>query len=252
MQSSALLDRVHARRWFYEFDLPDGSSTPSYLPPGVAGIHTTRLAMLRHALAPLALNGYGSLSVVDIACHQGYFATHVARKGCRDVLAVDARAEHLADVELIAQAYGLTNVRTMQADINTVQAAAIGAFDITLMLGLLYHVENPVGLLRLARALTRRACIVETQVTPNMTGVVDWGSYLFQRPMIGSVAIIDETAETHAPEASTTGICLCPSYEALLWLLGKVGFARVERIAPPESAYEQHASGKRVMVVAYA
>ncbi len=85
-----------------------------------------------------------------------------------------------------------------------------------------------------------------------MTGVVDWGSYLFQRPMVGSVAIIDETEETHAPEASTTGICLCPSYEALVWLLGKVGFARVERVAPPADAYEQHASGKRVMVVAYA
>jgi tRNA (mo5U34)-methyltransferase len=69
--------------------------------------------------------------------------------------------------------------------------------------------------------------------------------------VIGSLAIIDETAETHAPEASTTGICLCPSFEALVWLLGKVGFARVERIAPPDDAYEQHASGKRVMVVAH-
>ena len=49
------------------------------------------------------------------------------------------------------------------------------------MLGLLYHVENPVGALRLARALTRRACVIETQVTPNMTGVVDWGAYTFQR-----------------------------------------------------------------------
>jgi hypothetical protein len=69
--------------------------------------------------------------------------------------------------------------------------------------------------------------------------------------MVGSFALIDETAETHAPEASTTGICLCPSYEALVWVLAKVGFARVERVAPPPDAYEQHASGKRVMVVAH-
>src|SRR6266540_2716441 len=198
MNAPDLMRQVHERRWFYEFDLPDGTKTASYLPAGV-----------------------------------------------------DARAEHIADTTLMARVYGLANLRTVRADIATLDVAALGTFDVTLLLGLLYHVENPVGALRLARALTRRACVIETQVAPNMTGVVDWGSYRFQRPMVGSVAIIDETAETHAPEASTTGICLCPSYEALMWLLGKVGFSRVERILPPEDAYEQHASGKRVMVLAH-
>lgn len=251
MNAPELLRQVRERRWFYEFDLPDGTTTPSYLPPGVARIHATRLAMLWQCLAPLAAGGWERLSVVDVACHQGFFATQVARKGCREVVAVDARSEHLADAALMASVYGLANLRTAQADVATLDPATLGTFDVTLMLGLLYHVENPVGVLRLARALTRRACVIETQVTPNMTGVVDWGAYTFQRHMVGSFALIDETAETHAPEASTTGICLCPSFEALVWLLPKVGFARVERVAPPPDAYEQHASGKRVMVVAY-
>src|SRR5512132_3581769 len=112
MDSPAVLARVRARPWFYEFDLPDGSVTTTYLPPGVAAIHTTRLAMLWRALAR---DRFDDLRVVDVACHQGYFATHLARKGCREVVAIDARAEHIADVTLIAQAYGLANVRTMQA-----------------------------------------------------------------------------------------------------------------------------------------
>lgn len=251
MNSADLLTRVRSRQWFYEFDLPDGGATTSYLPPDVAAIHTTRLAMLWQALAPLVAGRWSDYSFVDVACHQGYFASHLARKGSRDVLAIDARAQHVADTALIGELYGIPNLRTLEADINSLDARALGEFDFTLMLGLLYHVENPVGALRLARSLTRRACVIETQVTPNMTGIVDWGSYQFQRPIVGSVAIIDETAETHAPEASTTGICLCPSYEALLWLLLRVGFARVERVAPPAGAYEQLASGKRVMVVAY-
>lgn len=250
MDQSDVLSAIRARRWFYEFDLPDGTRTPSYLPPGVEKIHSTRLDMLWRGLEPIVRDEWPQLSVIDVACHQGYFATQVARKGCRDVLAIDARDEHVADTRLIGQAFGLANLRTQQADINSLNAAQLGTFDVTLMLGLLYHVENPVGVLRLARALTRRVCVIETQVVPNMTGVVDWGAYTFQRPMVGSVAIIDETAETHAPEASTTGICLCPSYEALVWLLHKVGFAAVERVGPPADAYEQHASGKRVMVVA--
>lgn len=252
MNAPDLLRQVRERRWFYEFDLPDGTTTPSYLPPGVARIHATRLAMLWQCLAPLAAGGWDRLSIVDVACHQGFFATQLARKGCREVVAVDARSEHIADTALMASVYGLGNLRTVRADVAALDPAALGTFDVTLLLGLLYHVENPVGVLRLARTLTRRTCVIETQVTPNMTGVVDWGAHTFQRHMVGSFALIDETAETHAPEASTTGICLCPSYEALVWVLAKVGFARIERVAPPPDAYEQHASGKRVMIVAYA
>lgn len=224
--------------------------TSSYLPSGVAQIHTTRLEMLDAALGPVVNGDWAGQSVIDVACHQGYFASHLARKGCQ-VLGVDARPEHVADTELIARAYGLTNLRAAQYDINMPFSGDLGKFDITLMLGLLYHVENPVGAIRLARALTKKACVIETQVVPNMTGVVDWGSYQFQRPLVASFGIIDETAEIHAPEASTTGICVTPSYEALLFLMRKLGFGRIERIPVPAGGYEQLASGKRVMVIGY-
>lgn len=250
MNDQNTIDAVASRPWFYEFDLPDGRKTRSYLPPGVAEIHTTRLEMLFSALDPVIGGDWVGHSVIDVACHQGYFASHLARKGC-PVLGIDARPEHIADTELIARAYGLANLRAAQYDINILQPGDLGQFDITLMLGLLYHIENPVGAIRLARALTRKACVIETQVVPNMTGVVDWGSYLFQRPLVASFGIIDETAETHAPEASTTGICVTPSYEALLFLMRKLGFGRIERIPVPAGGYEQLASGKRVMVIGY-
>ena len=250
MPDQNAIDAVASRPWFYEFDLPDGRTTTSYLPPGVAEIHTTRLQMLEMALAPVVNGDWAGHSVIDVACHQGYFSSHLARKGCQ-VLGIDARAEHIADTELIARAYGLPNLRSAQYDINILRPDELGKFDITLMLGLLYHIENPVGAIRLARALTRKACVIETQVVPNMTGVVDWGSYKFQRPLVASFGIIDETAEIHAPEASTTGICVTPSYEALLFLMRKLGFGRIERIPVPDGGYEQLASGKRVMVIGY-
>jgi tRNA (mo5U34)-methyltransferase len=252
MHASDALRKVRDRQWFYQFDLPDGTSTESYLPAGVVGIHSTRMEMLWNGLAAVvAETGWPSLTAVDIACHQGYFATQLARKGCREVVAVDVRAEHIADTKLMASVYGLSNLRTVQADVNTLDPASLGIFDISLMFGLLYHIEHPVGALRLARALTRRACVIETQVAPNVTGVVDWGSYQFQRQIIGCLAVIDETNVTDNPESSTTGICIVPSYEALVWMLRAVGFARVERVPPPLHAYEQLASGKRVMVVAH-
>lgn len=246
-----LLAEARQRRWFYEFDLPDGSRTASYLPAGVEKIHATRLAMLGHALDGLGEADFGKLTAVDLACHQGWFALHLARRGFREIVAVDFRDDHLADTTLMARLAGAGAIRTLKCDLEDARPGDIGVHDVTLMLGLLYHLENPVHALRLARAVTRRLFVIETQVVPNMSGVVDWGAHTFQRPMVGSFGLIDETEETHAPEASTRGICLAPSIEALAWLLKRVGFARVERLPVPADGYEQLVGQKRVMFAAW-
>ncbi len=178
-------------------------------------------------------------------------ATKLAQWKADDVLAIDARPEHVADTTLMRDALGLSTLRVQQSDVHALEPATLGKFDLVLMLGLIYHLENPIGALRHAHALTRQACVVETQVVPGMSGMVDYGSYRFVRPLKGSFGIIDETDDTHGPEASTTGICLVPSTEALIWSMRKIGFARVEILPPPPNAYEQLLHGKRVMVVGY-
>jgi tRNA (mo5U34)-methyltransferase len=244
-----LEERVLSKTWFYPFRLPNGHVTTTYDGGALDAIHATRLAMLQSALRAEFGDSIAERSVIDIACHQGWFSTQLAQMGARDVLAVDARAEHVADANLIREALHLGNLRIQQSDVHVLSAETLGTFDVVLMLGLIYHLENPVGALRVARALTRRICLVETQIVPGLTGVVDYGSYRFVRPLKGSFGIVDETEETHGPEASTTGICLVPSLEALLWIMRKVGFRRVEVLEPPADAYEQLRYGKRVMVL---
>ena len=251
MSEMALLERVRARQWFYEFELPDGTRTKSALPPGVEQIHATRLALLEQALERAFGKGGAGLTALDLACHQGWFALHLARRGFGPVLAVDARAEHLADAQLMADVLGVKALRLLQLDIEEARAEQVGTHDLTLMLGLLYHLENPVRALRLARAVTRRMLVIESQVVPHMSGVIDWGSWRFQRHMVGNFGIVDETEETHAPEASVRGICLAPSIETLEWLLKRVGFARVERLMPPPDGHEQLVAQKRAMFAAY-
>lgn len=253
---NSLRQSIASRDWFYEFDLPEGLAAPCRTPDHVKPIHTTRLDMLWSALDPYVAQrgGWGEISAIDIACHQGFFSTQLARRGARGVLGIDARAEHVADAELIRQAYGLGNLRLEQHDIYEVKPAQLGSFDVVVCYGLLYHVENPVGLLRLCRQLIGAnggACVVETQVVPNMSGVVDWGSYEYVKPLHGVFGLIDESLETHVPEASTTGVCMAPSVEGLLWLMRKIGFTSVVQIAPPADAYEQHRFNKRVIVAGY-
>ncbi|MGZ5034705.1 MAG: class I SAM-dependent methyltransferase [Usitatibacter sp.] len=247
----ALLDRVRAKEWFYEFDLPDGTRTKSYLPAGVEKIHDTRLKLMEKALDEAVGSDCSALTAVDLACHQGWFAMHLAKRGFREIVGVDGRDEHLSDARLMAGILGVKSFRTLKLNLEEAHAADIGEHDVALMLGLLYHLENPVRALRLARAVTRRTLIIESQVVPHMSGVVDWGAYTFQRHMVGAFGIIDETDETHANEAGIHGICLAPSIEALEWLLKRVGFARVERLLPPDDGYEQLVGQKRAMFAAH-
>ncbi len=243
----ALLDKI----WFYRFKLPSGRITRTYDDGALDSIHDTRLAMMRSVLQARFGDSLRGRNAIDIACHQGWFATKLTEAGADDVLAVDARSEHVADTTLVRDTLGLGNLRVMQCDVHQLDQAALGSFDVVLMLGLIYHLENPIGALRQARALTRQVCLVETQIVPGMSGMVDYGSYRFVRPLKGSFGIIDETEETHGPETSTTGICLVPSLEALFWIMRKVGFSRVELVPPPADAYEQLLHGKRVMVAGY-
>ena len=247
---STLIEQAQAREWFYAFDLPDGSVTPTYHGIDIQAIHDTRWRMLQACLDRSLGAERGGLSALDLASHQGWFAVKMAQSGFGRVLGIDARLSHVQDSTLMAHIYGLDGLSFRQGDVHGLDVDALGQFDVVLMLGLLYHLENPVGALRTARALCRKLCLIETQIVPGISGWVDYGGYQYVRPLKGSFGIIDETADTHGPEASITGICLVPSLEALLWILNKVGFSKVSVLEPPPDAYEQLLHHKRVMVAA--
>jgi hypothetical protein len=247
---STLIEQALAREWFYSYDLPDGSTTPTYEGIDIQAIHETRWQMLKSCLDERLGNTRQGLAAVDLASHQGWFAVKMAQDGFSSVLGVEARVSHVEDSRLISEIFGLDHLSFEQGDIHAQDPERVGQFDVVLMLGLLYHLENPVGALRACRALCKNLCIIETQIVPGMSGFVDYGSYQFVRPLKGSFGVIDETEETHGPEASITGICLVPSLDALLWTLRKVGFSDVAVLEPPEDAYEQLRHNKRVMVAA--
>jgi ubiquinone/menaquinone biosynthesis C-methylase UbiE len=247
---SSLIEQVHSREWFYSYALPDGSRTTTYHGIDIQAIHDTRWRMLDDCIEKNIGPERGGLTAVDLACHQGWFAWKMARSGFSRVHGVDARQSHVEDSSLIAQTFDMDRLSFSQGDIHQLSPDQLGKFDVVLMLGLLYHLENPVGALRMCRALCNRLCVIETQIVPGMTGYVDYGSYQYVRPLKGSFGIIDETADTHGPEASITGVCLVPSLDALVWLLEKVGFSSVDVLEPPEDAYEQLLHHKRVMVAA--
>jgi tRNA (mo5U34)-methyltransferase len=253
MDQNELLSAIMERKWFYEFLLPGGQITETYLPDFALPIHTTRSRMMDQFLDDEFGEQIRELRCIDLACHEGYFSHQLVEKGFKEVVGVDARPEHIQHANMIREVYSHQNLSFRVGDIQKLEPAELGKFDMTLLFGILYHLENIVGALRLVQAITGKVCLIETQVTPNMTGITDWGSSRFNKEIVGCLSIIDETTELRDenPEANITPISIVPSLPGLMFLLKAVGFKRSRVINPPSDAYEQLASGKRVIVAAY-
>lgn len=245
--------KILSRQWFYRFLLPSGRVTETYLAEEMWKIHDTREQMMFQVLDDHFGHQWEDLKCVDLACHEGYFSHKLALKNCAEVVGIDTRAEHIEHANLIREAFRLKNLRFQVGDIQNLDSGQLGQFDITLMFGILYHLENIVSALRLAQAVTRKVCLIETQIAPNISGLIDWGSYKWKKEIMGSLVIVDESDEVSSGnrEANISPITLVPSLQGLLWLLKKVGFKESRVITPPADAYEQIATGERVVIAAY-
>lgn len=240
--------------WFYDFDLGPHGRTESRLPPEVRPIHTTRLDMVNRVLDQYGkLRSFADVSCIDIACHEGYYSVAVAKRGAKRVLGVDIRDDSLRRARFVARTLGLQNSEFLHMNAEDLSPQAVGKFDVSLFLGLLYHLENPMLCLRRAAAITKDVCILETQVIDPVEGATEWGHQTWIHPYRGVLALIDETEHFDAAnhEMGATPLATCPDRKGLVTMLKHAGFPRVEFVTPPPGAYEQLARGKRVVCAAY-
>jgi tRNA (mo5U34)-methyltransferase len=237
--------------WFYAHDFGEGLQTTPAIPAQVVRIHDTRLAMVQSAVTEHFGTRARGLECLDIGCHEGFYSVAMARHGMR-VTGMDAREENLNRARFVAAASG-ADIRFRQGRVETLAADEGRKYDLTLFLGVLYHVEDPMLCLRQVAAVTGEMCLIETQVVDEVEGSTEWGAQVWKRPYKGILALIDESGEFDAGnrETGVTPMATCPSPRALLFMLRQAGFVRAGILTPPPDAYEQHARGKRVVCAAW-
>jgi tRNA (mo5U34)-methyltransferase len=239
--------------WFYRFDFGNGVETAPAIPESVVGIFNTRLRMVENVVEAHFGVRLRDIECLDIGCHEGFYSLAMARRGVRNVVAVDAREENLRRARFVAEAMGVGNILYGRGCVENLTVDFARTFELTLFLGLLYHVEDPMRCLRQVAAVTSELCVIETQVVDEVEGYAEWGSREWKRPYQGIVAVIDETGEFGAGnrETGVSPMATCPSRKALLFMLKHAGFKRAEILPPLPDAYEQHARGKRVVCAAW-
>jgi hypothetical protein len=240
--------RILDQKWFYRYTLPSGRETELYVPEEVEHIHRTRRDMMRAVLAPVFAEHPGALTAIDVASHQGWFSVELARH-CRSVLGLEYQARHVESARLIAECLGLPNLRFVQENVESMPPGRYEPADIVINFGLMYNLENPIGVLRRCRELTKRVLLIETQTTIlDLEGAVDSGHHSASNYMHGYWGVFAGNPDNI--DGSASDIVFYPSRQGLCWVLRRLGFREVEVLTPPQGAYQQLATGKRIMVAA--
>jgi hypothetical protein len=239
------LEEVKGRKWFYEFDLPDGSRTECDIPPDVAVIHQTRLDKLREIISQRVPPQDRNLAI-DLASHEGFFSLELSRHFAR-VKGMEIRDESIDAANMIARVMEVRNVEFRQVDLQTATLDEEEKADFVLLYGLLYHVENPLHVLRLSSQLCRKHILIETQIMPyDIRGPIEDGSYNWMRTVEGVFAISPDYPTSR--EGGSTDIALIPSLNGLVFLMRHFGFSEVQVLNFDQKDYEQFRRGSRVIV----
>lgn len=192
------------------------------------------------------------LRVLDLACSSGGFSVEASRLGADYVLGIDVVARYIEQAKFIKNALQIESVDFRQLDIYDLNKDDVGQFDVTLCLGLLYHLENPVLAMRTVSAVTRRILVVDTTIID--TGNEEMALWHMNLP---------RPVQTVADRSATTGLWrdrtyvqFSPNSTAVHRLLEFLGFADVQRIEPRvdnrqvSNRQKRYLTGKRATFLA--
>jgi tRNA (mo5U34)-methyltransferase len=252
--ASALKEEVKKPpAWMYPWQFGGGVVTP-ILGPELPDIHRTRLALMEGPVRA-ALSAAGpNASVIDLACNEGWFSHRVLEWGASRVLGIDIRPQLIRRAELVRSHFGIPPERfeLRCADVFDINVSQLGTFDVVLCLGLIYHLENPIGAMRLARALTRGICVIESQLTRQEEAIVlgNGQSNLYEESMASFAARVETDWEDNMLASAGGVVSLTPNRAALLQGAAAAGFAELE-LAPAALGHNpQYVLGDRAVLIA--
>lgn len=202
-------------RWHYEFDL-DGHRTPIANPDNI-NRHRQRE---RYFFDELVRRCGGSLAgrrVLDLGCNAGWWSMKAIDARCEFVLGVDARQMHVSQANLVFEVKQVPRARFefKEADVFGLDLEDHSQFDVTLCLGLLYHVAQPFELLRIIHRSGADIAVIDTA--------------LAEAP--GSGFRIRHEDVEHARNAVGSALVMVPNERAVVDLAAAFGY-RTDLLEP--------------------
>jgi len=242
--------------WLYKFKLTDNISTKLHL-DFLEDVTNTKSQMVFPELDSIFKDNWNSITCLDLGCNEGYFGFEVLRRGSKHVIGIDARQSNIDKANFIKDYFDYKNIQFYVDNVYNIDSEKYGKFDLTLCLGLIYHLDNPILALQKIKEITKQVCVIDTQVirsdpeSNNPTTVQTYNGSKYNNLATNAIfALIDEPDADKNECASITGLSCFPNKAAVFKMLKHVGFSDVIQLQPPNQAYEQYTTFDRIILLA--
>lgn len=115
-----------------------------------------------NAVAPAFPESFAGKSVLDVGCNAGFFSFKAAERGADHVCGIDYNERYIEQAKFANEVRG-DNVDFRVGSVEKLRALG-RQFDITLCIGLLYHVKDLLGGIREIAHMTREMAIIESAI----------------------------------------------------------------------------------------
>jgi tRNA (mo5U34)-methyltransferase len=211
--------------WFHRIDLGNGIYTKTESVMGEPVDHPFGPWQMIQKLLPRDLSGK---TLLDVGCNAGFYSFEAKRRGAKRVLGVDGQRQHVRQGLFVRKVLGL-EVEFRRLNVYELSPRNVGQFDITLALGLLYHLKHPVLALENLYRVTKELLIIETAIMPTKQTPMSF-AYAFGAGDAGATLHPLAYVE-NSPEAKEQVYnWFLPGVNALMAMLRNIGFVGVELV----------------------
>ena len=206
--------------WFHSIDLGDGLRTKTASVGREPADHPRPTWELVKECLPADLRGK---SVLDVGCNAGFYSVEAKRRGAARVLGVDAQRREIRQARFVRTVLGL-DIEFRRVSVYDLSKESVGSFDVTMALGLIYHLKHLVLALERLFEVTNELLVVETAVLPEGAELkVPRGFAKTYDEHLQAVAYLENTG----PAKEAVFNWFLPSVEATIAMLKAVGFEDV-------------------------
>jgi SAM-dependent methyltransferase len=179
--------------------------------------HPWRLSIDAPNLSRIAGGSLAGKRILDTGCNDGWFAFEYEKLGAITT-GLEARAEAVRRANLIKSHFAYES-EFLQGDVEDeafFDSLKRRKFDIVLFYGILYHLTDPINVLRRMGMLASRAIAIQT-----------WMNGEDREPVLRF-----RRDPQHMPGSGTSELVLSPSQSAIYHMLRNAGFDHVYRADP--------------------
>ena len=135
------------------------------------------------------------LRLIDIGCLEGGISLAMAREDIH-VVGLEGRRSNYEKCLLIRDFFGLPNLEFLHLDAKELNRADYGVFDVVLCLGLLYHLDDPIGFLGRINEIThdKSMLFLDTHIAPRDSASLEGCMY---RDLLSDIVSFDRTGTTY-------------------------------------------------------